>query len=239
MAWTRRRSGSLHGPARRRLAARDRRDAGMSDDPGTDRRHPSAKPGASTYYGGAPTRVEYVTTSDGVRIAYARRGRGQVVVWMPPIPARHIELEWKQPDDRRWLEWLASRYTLVQYDPRGMGLSDRNVGSFSLEAFERDLDAVVGRVATGAVSLFAKVNSGAMAVAYAAHHPERVSQLVLWCATPRVAEGVGSHLDALIALAERDWDLFVQTAAHLVRGWTNGESAQQGAGLLRAAVRHR
>jgi pimeloyl-ACP methyl ester carboxylesterase len=208
----------------------------MSDDPGTDRRQPFGKPGAATYYGGAPTRVEYVTTSDGVRIAYARRGRGQVVVWMPPIPARHIELEWKQPDDRRWLEWLASRYTLVQYDPRGMGLSDRNVGSFSLEAFERDLDAVVGRVATGAVSLFAKVNSGAMAVAYAAHHPERVSQLMLWCATPRVAEGVGSHLDALIALAERDWDLFVQTAAHLVRGWTNGESANQAAVLLRAAL---
>jgi pimeloyl-ACP methyl ester carboxylesterase len=190
----------------------------MIDDGGIDRRQVWSKTGGSTYYGSVPTRVEYVTTSDGVRIAYARRGRGQVVVWMPPIPARHIELEWKQPDDRRWLEWLASRYTLVQYDPRGMGLSDRTVTSYSLAGFESDLDAVVGRVATGSVSLFAKVNSGALAVAYAAHHPERVSQLVLWCATPRVGEGVGSHLDALIALAERDWDLFVHAAAHLVRG---------------------
>ena len=155
---------------------------------------------------------------------------------MPPIPARHIELEWKQPDDRRWLEWLAGRYTLVQYDPRGMGLSDRAVESYSLDAFDRDLDAVVGRVATGAVSLFAKVNSGALAVAYAARHPERVSQLILWCATPRVAEGVGSHLEALIALAERDWDLFIQAAAHLVRGWTNGESANQLATMLRASL---
>jgi hypothetical protein len=64
--------------------------------------------------------VEYVTTSDGVRIAYAKRGRGPAVVWMPPLPARHVELEWEQPGDRRWLEGLAGRYTLVQYDPRGL-----------------------------------------------------------------------------------------------------------------------
>src|SRR5262245_5304628 len=60
-----------------------------------------------------PARVEYVTTSDGVRIAYAKRGRGPIVVWMPPLPARHVELEWEQPGDCRWLEWLAGRYTLV------------------------------------------------------------------------------------------------------------------------------
>ncbi len=155
---------------------------------------------------------------------------------MPPIPARHIELEWQQPGDRRWLEWLANRYTLVQYDPRGMGLSDRAVESYSLDAFERDLDAVVSRVATGAVSLVAKVNSGPLAIAYAARHPERVSQLVLWCATARVGEGVGAHLDALIALAQRDWDFFVHAAAHLVRGWGNPESANQLATMLTASL---
>ena len=100
-----------------------------------------------------------MTTSDGVRIAYAKRGRGPVVIWMPPLPARHVELEWEQPGDRRWLEWLAGRYTLVQYDPRGLGLSDRTVTSFSLDAFERDIEAVVERVAVGPVVLFAKVNA--------------------------------------------------------------------------------
>jgi pimeloyl-ACP methyl ester carboxylesterase len=181
-------------------------------------------------------RVEYVTTSDGVRIAYARRGRGPAVVWMPPFPARHVELEWEQPGDRRWLEWLASRYTLVQYDPRGLGLSDRSVTSFSLEAFERDLHAVIERAAGDGAILFAKVNSGALAISYAVHHPELVSNLVLWCATPRFGEGIGSHLDGLVALAERDWDLFVHASAHLVRGWSAGESAEQLASLLRASL---
>jgi len=181
-------------------------------------------------------RVEYVTTSDGVRIAYAKRGSGPNVVWMPPLPARHLELEWEEPGDRRWLEWLASRYTLIQYDPRGLGLSDRSITSFTLDAFERDLHAVIERVASSGAILVAKVNSGALAVSYAAHHPELVSHLVLWCATPRFAEGIGSHLDGLIALAERDWDLFIQAAAHLVRGWSATESAAQAAKLLRAAL---
>ena len=47
-----------------------------------------------------PARVEYVTAGDGVRIAYSRRGRGLPVLWMPPLPARHLELEWQQPGDR-------------------------------------------------------------------------------------------------------------------------------------------
>jgi len=190
----------------------------------------------AVYYARVHARVEYVRTSDGVRIAYAQRGRGPAVIWMPPLPARHVELEWEQPGDRRWLEWVASRYTLVQYDPRGLGLSDRTVTSFSLDAFERDLHAVVERIAGEGVILVAKVNAGALAIAYAARHPELVSHLVLWCATPRFGEGIGSHLDGLVALAERDWDLFVQASAHLVRGWSAGESADQLATLLRASL---
>ena len=155
---------------------------------------------------------------------------------MPPLPARHLELEWEQPGDRRWLEWLASRYTLVQYDPRGLGLSDRAVTSFSLDDFERDIEAVIERVATEPVILFAKVNAGPLAIAYAARRPERVSHLILWCATTRIADGIGGHLEALRGLAEQDWELFLRTAAHLVRGWSAGQSAEQAVTLLRAAM---
>jgi pimeloyl-ACP methyl ester carboxylesterase len=154
----------------------------------------------------------------------------------PPLPARHLELEWEQPGERRWLEWLAGRYTLVQYDPRGLGLSDRTVTSFALDALERDVDAVVGRVAADGVVLGAEVNSGPLAIAYAARHPDRVSHLILWCATTRLVEGIGSHVDALLALAERDWELFTLTAAHLVMGWSAGHSAHQAVALLRASL---
>jgi pimeloyl-ACP methyl ester carboxylesterase len=176
-----------------------------------------------------------VTTSDGVRIAFSARGRGRPVVWMSPIPGRHIELEWHQPGERRWLEWLASHYRLVQYDPRGLGLSDRNVTSYTLDAFERDLDAIVAQLDERVV-LFGKVNSAPLAIAYAARHPERVSHLILWCATRRIVEGIGNHLEALIGLARQDWDLFIQTAAHVVHDWEGGDATDRLATLLRAAL---
>jgi pimeloyl-ACP methyl ester carboxylesterase len=122
--------------------------------------------------------VAYVTTADGVRIAWATHGRGRPIVSMPPLPFRHIELEWESPEDGRWLERLAARHRLVQYDPRGMGLSDRNVTAYSLDALLLDLDAVVQSLPEPP-ALFAAVNSGPLAIVYAARHPERVSHLVL------------------------------------------------------------
>src|SRR5262249_56644488 len=98
-------------------------------------------------------------------------------------------VEGERRGERRGLDGRASRYTLLQYDPRGLGLSDPSVTSFSLEAFERDLHAVIERAAGDGAIVFAKVNSGAQAIAYAVHHPELVSNLVLWCATPALGKG--------------------------------------------------
>ena len=108
--------------------------------------------------------------------------------------------------------------------------------SYDLDALELDVDAVIQRVASGPAILFAKVNAAPIAIRYAARHPERVSHLILWCATPRMADGIGTHLDALVALAERDWELLVQAAAHLVRGWSATESASQTVALIKAAI---
>jgi pimeloyl-ACP methyl ester carboxylesterase len=39
----------------------------------------------------------------------------------------HLDYQWRSVAWRPWLEALSSRYTLIRYDPRGCGLSDRNV----------------------------------------------------------------------------------------------------------------
>jgi pimeloyl-ACP methyl ester carboxylesterase len=157
--------------------------------------------------------VEYVTTSDGVRIAYAACGRGPAIVSMPPIPCRHVEIEWEVPDERRWLETLGRGRMLVQYDPRGFGLSDRSATISSLDESDRDLDAVLDRVAPSGATLFAAVSAGPFAIAYAAHHPDRVSNLILWCSSARATEGLGPQLDVLLGLVEQDWELATETAA--------------------------
>src|SRR5262249_47777054 len=78
-------------------------------------------------------------------------------------------------------------------------------------------------------------NACPLAIAYAVLRPEQVSHLILWCGTTRVGEGIGAHLDALVDLAQHDWELFVHAAAHLIRGWTAGESAHHLVTLLPAS----
>lgn len=180
-------------------------------------------------------RIQFVTTTDGVRIAYAVHGRGPAILSMPPLPFRHVELEWQLPD-RRWLERLARNHTVIQYDPRGLGLSDRDVTTYALDALERDIDAVLERAAPDGAALFAAVTSGTLAIAYAARHPETVSHLVLWCAGSRTLDVVGPQLDALLTLVDRDWELFTETVGHVLRGWSAGEEARQFAAVLRACT---
>ena len=91
--------------------------------------------------------VQYVTTSDSFNIAYAVSGEGRPFVLMPQ-PHSHIQLYWtKDTFVRPWLEGLASRFRLVQYDGRGQGMSSRGLPeNLALDDFGRDLEAVVERL---------------------------------------------------------------------------------------------
>src|SRR3990172_10653628 len=78
--------------------------------------------------------IRFCTTTDGVRIAYATVGQGPPLVralgWFT-----HLEYEWENPRWRRFYEPMASRFTYIRYDGRGMGLSDRDVTDFSVDRF--------------------------------------------------------------------------------------------------------
>ncbi len=137
---------------------------------------------------GMTPRVQYVTTADGVSVAFACVGAGPVVVEMPPLPFRHLQRSWDFPEERHWFERLARAHTLVQYDPRGMGLSQRDGVDLSLEGQLLDLDAVLDRVGGGPVALLAFLTAGPVAIAFAARHPEQVSHLVLWSTGARIAD---------------------------------------------------
>jgi hypothetical protein len=84
-------------------------------------------------------RIQYAQTADGVSIAFWMLGEGMTFVYMPTAPWRHIELEWQDPEQRRWYERLAQKRKLVRYDGRGAGLSDRDATDYSLDALVRDL----------------------------------------------------------------------------------------------------
>lgn len=125
--------------------------------------------------------IHFCTASDGVRIAYAKSGRGPPLVkaanWFS-----HLDFEWNDPvvSGYRGEKELSQYFTLVRYDGRGSGLSDWEVPDLSFEAWVRDLEAVVDAAGLDRFPLLGICQGGAVAVAYAARHPERVSHLILY-----------------------------------------------------------
>jgi len=128
---------------------------------------------------GLRQQIHFCTAADGARLAYALVGSGPPLVraahWIT-----HLDYDWQSPVWRHWLLGLARRHTLVRYDERGCGLSDHDVTDFSLDAFVQDLEAVVDDLGLDRFPLLGVSQGGAVAVTYAARHPDRVSRLVLY-----------------------------------------------------------
>lgn len=179
--------------------------------------------------------VQYARAADGVGIAFRTLGQGVPLLYLVGGPWSHVEL-WKIPECRAWYERLAQGRMLVRHDVRGTGLSERSVTDFSLDAHVRDVEAIVDRLQLHRVALLGAADAGPVAIAYAARHPERVSRLVLWCAWARTADITSPRIQAWRALLDQDWELMVETCAHLTLGWSAGETGRQSARSLKEAV---
>jgi pimeloyl-ACP methyl ester carboxylesterase len=123
-------------------------------------------------------RVSFATSFDGTRIAFAIAGNGPPLVKVGNYMG-HVEYDWDSPVWAHWLEELTRSHTLIYYDERGSGLSDWNAEDVSFEAWVRDLEAVVDAAGLRRFPLFAMSQAGAVAVAYAARHPDKVTRLIV------------------------------------------------------------
>ena len=181
--------------------------------------------------------LRYARTSDEVTIAYTLTGEGQPLVWMPSVPLSNVFEQWRVPRLRAGYEGLGQHMRLILYDGRGTGHSQRDVDDLSLEATLRDLDAVVNHAGAETFALLGYYFSALTAIAYAARHPERVTRLVLFGGSPRGLDLISpSESQALLSLVERDWDLFVNSAAHAWMGWSLGEEGRLVADAFRSAT---
>jgi pimeloyl-ACP methyl ester carboxylesterase/DNA-binding CsgD family transcriptional regulator len=129
-------------------------------------------------------RIRFCETRDGVRIAYAVSGSGPPLVktghWMS-----HVGADWDSPVWRPWLTFLSRHRTLVRFDPRGCGLSDRGVSDVSLDAWTLDLEAVVADAGLERFDLLGMSQGGPVAIVHAARHRERIGRLILYGAYAR------------------------------------------------------
>jgi pimeloyl-ACP methyl ester carboxylesterase/DNA-binding CsgD family transcriptional regulator len=123
--------------------------------------------------------VRFVESFDGTRLAYAISGNGPPVILLPSW-LTHLEFQRRSVAWRPFLFALGSRYRLIRYDPRGCGLSDRNVTDLRFDTWVRDLEALVTHLRLGSFALIGVCQGGAVAIEYAARAPGRVSHLVLY-----------------------------------------------------------
>jgi pimeloyl-ACP methyl ester carboxylesterase/DNA-binding winged helix-turn-helix (wHTH) protein len=128
--------------------------------------------------------IAFCRAADGVRLAYAVAGDGPPLVraanWMT-----HLGYDIESPVWRHWVRDLAARHTFIRYDERGCGLSDWETQDFTFDDWVRDLESVVEALGLERFPLLGVSQGGAVAVAYAARHPERVSKLILCSAYAR------------------------------------------------------
>jgi pimeloyl-ACP methyl ester carboxylesterase/DNA-binding CsgD family transcriptional regulator len=158
----------------------------------------------------ATQRIRYVRTEDGVQLAWADAGTGPVMIkaanWLT-----HLEYEWESPVWRHWIRFFSDNFRYIRYDERGCGMTDRNVGDLSLERWVEDMEDVVAAAELREpFSMLGISQGGAICVAYAVKHPERVSQLVLYGGYARGPFRRGdpnnaSFYQAMIDLVRLEW----------------------------------
>ena len=156
-----------------------------------------------------PQKISSFVTQDGVNIAYSQCGAGPPLVkaanWL-----NHLEFEWRSPIWAHWVTELTRRHTLYRYDERGNGLSDWNVEDFSFQAWVRDFEQLIDTIKLDRFALLGISQGGAVAVSYAARHPERVSKLILYGAFSRgwMLRNIPGEIEsrnALLTLVRLGW----------------------------------
>jgi len=133
--------------------------------------------------------TRYTKTVDGVNIAYQVLGDGPVdLLYLQPWFS-HIEIEWEEPKEARFLESLASFSRFVQFDRRGSGLSDPMPHDHppALEERMDDARAVMDAAGSERAVIYGASESGALAALFAATYPERTIALIIHGSYARVA----------------------------------------------------
>ncbi len=117
--------------------------------------------------------------SGNLRIAYEVFGAGPVDIVYGRTAISHLELVWEEPSVAGYFRELATVARVILWDKRGVGLSDRVVGTPTLEDRMDDVRAVMDAAKSQRAVIFGATDTAAMALLFAATYPERTLGLML------------------------------------------------------------
>jgi class 3 adenylate cyclase len=145
--------------------------------------------------------------SGGVSIGYTVGGEGSVDLLFIGGFLSHLEILAELPLAQRFWDRLGSFARIVWFDKRGMGVSDRDAGGYTLENVVDDALAVLDAVGIERAVVFGVSEGGSAATMLAAAHPDRVSAMVQYGTYARVSQAPdypeGTPLDVLRAFNAR------------------------------------
>ena len=122
--------------------------------------------------------IRYFKTKDGINLAWSAVGDGSPIVKAPNWVG-HLELDWRNPALAPICTSIAQHYRLIRFDARLNGLSDWEAETCTFEAFVDDLESLFDAAGLERAPILAISQGSAVAAAFAARRPERVSAIVM------------------------------------------------------------
>ena len=153
--------------------------------------------------------VRYFRSHDGTSIAHTEVGSGYPVVfggaWIS-----HLEQDWKNPGWGPYVKHLAAHFQVIRYDLRGNGMSAWDDVDISFDRMVEDMECTIDVYGLDRVAIFGGSQGAAIAIAYAAQFPQKVSHLVLYGGYPRGRRRRGdpeaeAESKALVTLIRQGW----------------------------------
>jgi pimeloyl-ACP methyl ester carboxylesterase/DNA-binding CsgD family transcriptional regulator len=172
------------------------------------------------------------------RVSYEIRGDGPPLV-APAWWVSHLELDWQNPEFRRFWEGIADGYTLIRYDRLGVGMSDRGVhdADLTVDAEVATLCALLDELKLDRVSLVGGSSGSCTAVAFTAAYPERVERLVLYGSYPDGAAITPPEVaEAILGAVRAHWGLGSRLLSDMFLGGADAAEHERFARLQREAA---
>src|ERR1700751_1773607 len=125
--------------------------------------------------------TRYAKSGD-VHIAYQVVGEGPVDLVLIHGWISHLEYQWENPAQARFLSRLASFSRLIVFDKRGTGLSDRVAESAlpNLEQRMDDIRAVMDAASLRRAVIFGISEGGPLSMLFAAPYPAQPAALIMY-----------------------------------------------------------
>jgi pimeloyl-ACP methyl ester carboxylesterase/class 3 adenylate cyclase len=134
--------------------------------------------------------TRYSRSADGVHIAYQVLGDADLDLVLSPGFVSHLEHSWEDPSMARFLRRLASFSRLIVFDKRGTGMSDRTPDHRPglLEDRVSDIASLMDTVGSERAAIMGLSETGAVALLFAATHPDRTRAAVVYGSFARTGD---------------------------------------------------